>query len=109
VSRGPISGSAAHPDSSTPVYPGAAPLTAERAARLAADPHRQRLIEQMLAATTKEEIAAARRGQSAWLDENPDDFGVLEAGEAVSYAEEALSGDEPTGRPVIPASSPSDR
>jgi hypothetical protein len=76
------------------VYPGAEPVDAARAASLAADPKRQRLIAQMLAATTEEEIAAARREQKAWLDANPDDFGVLEAGETLSYAEAALFGEE---------------
>ncbi len=76
------------------VYPGAEPLDAERAAGLAADPRRQRVIARMLAATTEDEIGAARREQKAWLDANPDDFGVLEAGETLSYAEAALFGEE---------------
>jgi len=104
----------AQPTSTHPVYPGGHPLSAERAAILAADPERERLITQMLAATSEEEIAAARRAQEMWLAANPDDFGVLEAGEALSYAEEALFGDElPEGpdvavggereRPTIPS------
>jgi hypothetical protein len=76
------------------VYPGTEPVDAARAASLAADPKRQRLVTQMLAATTEEEIAAARREQKAWLDANPDDFGVLEAGETLAYAEEALLGEQ---------------
>lgn len=62
----------AQPTSTHPVYPGGHPLSAERAAILAADPERERLITQMLAATSEEEIAAARRAQEMWLAANPD-------------------------------------
>ncbi len=97
-----------HGNSAPSAYPGAEPLSIERAERLAADPERQRLIEQMLAATTKGEIAVARRAQKAWLMNNPDDFGILEAGETLAYAEEALFGHELPGRSVVRASSPID-
>ncbi len=76
------------------VYPGAEPVDAERAVSLVADPERQRLITRMLTATTEEEITAARRAQEAWLEANPDDFGVLEAGETLAYASDALFGGE---------------
>jgi hypothetical protein len=87
-------------------HPGAEPLSVERAESLAANPERHRLIDQMLAATKEEEIAAARRAQQAWLIDNPDDFGVLEAGEALSYAEQSLVGDERPDRPAVAAGSP---
>lgn len=66
------------------------PLSHERFERLAGDPARRRLLEQMATATTLEEIDAGRRAQRAWLILNPDDFGVLEAGEDLTHAEEAL-------------------
>ncbi len=52
-------------------------------------------MERIIHATTREEIDAARRAQHAWLVENPDDFGVLEAGEDLAYAEEALLSNGP--------------
>jgi hypothetical protein len=70
-------------------YPRTQPLTGERARELAADPARRCLVEQMLSTTTREEIAAAREAQWAWLMANPDAFGVLEAGEDLVYAEDA--------------------
>ena len=41
-------------------------------------------------AATFEEIGAALTAQLAWLRANPDDFGVLQAGEALMYAFERL-------------------
>ena len=74
------------------------PLTPERARILVADPARQRLLDQIMSATTGEEIDAAWQAQRSWLAANPDDIGVLEAGEDLAYAEEALeSATQPTG------------
>ena len=74
-------------------FPRMQPPTLARARVLAADPARRRLFDQMIAASTREEIDSARALQRAWLHANPDDFGVLEAGEALAYAEEALADD----------------
>lgn len=71
-------------------YPRIQPLSGERARQLAADPARHRLVEQVLSATTREEFEAARQAQWAWLVANPDDFGVLQAGEVLASVEEAL-------------------
>lgn len=78
----------------TRVYPPIQPLTAKRARALAADPTRRRLLEQMASARTLPEIEAAKEAQHRWLMANPDDSGVLEAGEDLAYAEAALLGDE---------------
>jgi len=72
-------------------FPRMRPPTLARARVLAADPARRRLLDQMIAASTREEIDCARALQREWLIANPDDFGVLEAGEALAYAEEALA------------------
>jgi len=61
-----------------------------------ADPARKRLLKQIMNAVTREEIDAAWAAQHAWLMANPDDFGVLAAGEDLAYAEVALTGvDDP--------------
>jgi len=73
------------------------PLTPDRSRELAADPDRRRLLDQILHATTRDEIGAARAAQRAWLVANPDDFGMLEAGEDLAYAEEALMTPLPSG------------
>lgn len=65
-------------------------LTAERARLLVADPARARLTEQMKKAETFEEIGAALSTQLAWLRANPDDSGVLQAGEGLMYAFDRL-------------------
>ena len=72
-------------------YPPIQPLTPDRARALVADPARQHLLDQIMAATTREEIDAAWQAHRAWLVANPDDIGVLEAGEDLAYAEEALA------------------
>jgi hypothetical protein len=64
-----------------------------------ANPARQRLLDQIMAATTREEIDAAWRAQRSWLVANPDDIGVLEAGEDLAHAEEALPSQRLHGSP----------
>lgn len=44
----------------------------------------------MKAAETFEEIGAAIQAQLAWLRANPDDFGVLQAGEMLAYVFDSL-------------------
>lgn len=80
-------------------YPRTQPLTGERARALTADRDRHRLLEQITSARTRQEIAAARQAQWAWLVANPDDFGVLEAGEDLAHAEEALAAREGASAP----------
>jgi hypothetical protein len=65
-------------------------LTAERSRVLGADPARKRLLDKIMTATTREQIGAAIQAQLDWLRANPDDFGVLQAGEDLAYAFEAL-------------------
>lgn len=78
----------------TLTYPRVKPLTRERAEELGADPRRQRLFDQILSASTLEEVTAATLAQHAWLVASPDDFAVLEAGELLAYLEEDLAGPE---------------
>ena len=78
----------------TLIYPKVKPLTPERAEELAADPRRQRVVDQILSASTLEEIAAAKLAHHAWLVANPDDVGVLEIGELLAYIEEDLADPE---------------
>lgn len=70
--------------------PSIQPLTPERSNILGADPARKRLLDQMMYAATREEIGAATQAQLAWLRANSDDFGVLQAGEDLAYAFDAL-------------------
>ena len=70
--------------------PSLQPLTPERADMLAADPAREHLLRQIATAESYDEIAAALQAQVAWLRANPDDFGVLQAGERLAYSFEAL-------------------
>lgn len=70
--------------------PSIRPLTAERVRVLVADPARKLLGELMKDATTFEEIGVALKAQLAWLRANPDDSGVLQAGESLMYAFERL-------------------
>jgi len=72
-------------------YPPIQTLSAERACALAADPARRRLLDQIMTATAREQIDAAWQAHRAWLVANPDDIGVLEAGEDLAYAEETLT------------------
>ena len=72
-------------------WPRIQPLSLERASQLTRDPARHRLLDQLANAMTRDEIVAARSAQRAWLTANPNDFGVLEAGEDLAYAEEALA------------------
>jgi hypothetical protein len=69
------------------------PLTPERAHVLISDPARQRLLDQIASAATREQIDAAWQAQRAWLTANPDDIGVLEAGEDLAHATSALDGE----------------
>jgi len=69
------------------------PLSLARARVLAADPDRQRLFELIVAASTRDQILQARALQRSWLIANPDDFGMLDAGERLAYVEEALADD----------------
>ena len=66
------------------------PLTPERSCVLGADPARKQLLDQIMYAATREEIGAATQAQLAWLRANPDDFGVLQAGEDLAYAFDSL-------------------
>ena len=66
------------------------PLTPERSRILGADPAREPLLHQIMYAETHEEIGAAIQAQLAWLRANPDDFGVLQAGEMLAYAFDRL-------------------
>jgi hypothetical protein len=66
------------------------PLTPERSRILGADPARERLLDQIMYAATHEEIGVATQAQLAWLRANPDDFGVLQAGEDLAYAFDSL-------------------
>jgi hypothetical protein len=77
-------------------YPGLRRLTLARAQELAASPAREKLLDQMASATSRDQIDVARRHQLAWLTKNPDDFGVLEAGERLAHAEEALQSQRAT-------------
>ena len=79
-------------------FPRLRPLSLARAHVLPADPNRQCLIDQILLAESQEAIDAAREAQRQWLVQNPDDFGMLEAGARLAYAEEALDGDQVTYR-----------
>jgi hypothetical protein len=72
------------------LYPPIEPLSPERARMLVADSARRQILDQIMAAKTREEIDAAWHAHRAWLVANPDDIGVLEAGEDLAYAEEAL-------------------
>lgn len=72
-------------------YPRLQPLSLARARELAANPARARLLKRLAEAATRGQIEAAWNLQRSWLEENPDDFGVLEAGERLAYAEEALA------------------
>jgi len=72
-------------------YPPIQPLSPERARELVADPARQHVLDQIRVATTREQINAAWQAHRAWLVANPDDIGVLEAGEDLAYAEEGLA------------------
>lgn len=65
-------------------------LTPERSRVLGEDPARKSLLDQILNAWSRREIDAAGQAQLAWLQVNPDDFGVLGAGESLAYAFEAL-------------------
>ena len=87
------------------IYPVIQPLTPARSAILAADPERRQLIDRMLAAETLREVEAAREAQHAWLTANPDDFGVLEAGEYLAYVEDYLRGDHAPGVPIVSSTS----
>jgi len=78
----------------TLIYPRVKPLTLERAEELGADPRRQHVIDQILFASTIEEVNAALLTRHAWLVANPDDIGVLEIGEVLAYLEEDLAGPE---------------
>lgn len=66
------------------------PLTPERSRILGSDPARKQLLDQIMYAATREEIGAAIQAQLAWLRVNPDDFGVLQAGEDLACAFDRL-------------------
>jgi hypothetical protein len=80
-------------------YPRIQPLSLARARELVANPDRARVLKHMASAATRDQIDAAWSLQRSWLVDNPDDFGVLEAGERLAYAEEALA-DRPAVTPV---------
>jgi hypothetical protein len=92
----------------TLIYPRVKPLTLERAEELGADPRRQHLIDQILFASTIEEVNAALLTRHAWLVANPDDIGVLEIGELLAYLEEDLAEPE-VPNAVTVAAPPSER
>jgi predicted outer membrane protein len=81
----------------TDEYPRYQALTTERAQALLNIPERQALLEQLRHANTLAEIEAAKCAYKEWMSRNPDDFGVLMAAEALSYAQEALTTPEPEG------------
>ena len=66
------------------------PLTLARAHALAADLNRRRVLDQIAQAMNRDEVDAAWDAQRAWLSENPDDFGMLDAGERLANVEEWL-------------------
>ena len=66
------------------------PLTPERSCVLGADPARKQLLDQIMYAAIRDEIGTATQAQLAWLRANPDDFGVLQAGEDLAYAFDSL-------------------
>jgi hypothetical protein len=76
------------------------PLSLARARALAADPARQQLFELIVAASTRDQILRARELQRSWVIANPDDFGMLDAGERLAYVEEALADDLATAPPT---------
>ncbi|GEM_PF-1517112 len=51
---------------------------------------RQELVEQMLRATTEEEVRAATEAADAWLKKHPNDVTVLLAGEQLTMIEHGL-------------------
>jgi hypothetical protein len=79
-------------------FPAIRPLSIERSHQLASSPERSRLFDQIVLAVSQEEIDTARAAQQEWLIQNPDDFGMLEAGERLAYAEEALSWQDSASR-----------
>ena len=54
------------------------------------DQERQKLVKQMLRATTEEEIEAATKAAKEWLKKYPDDLKVLLAGEQLAMMEDGL-------------------
>lgn len=74
----------------TEQIPRMQPLTVARARLLAADPNRRRVLDQIAQATSRDEVEAAWAAQRAWLWQNPDDFGMLDAGERLANVEEWL-------------------
>ena len=81
-----------------PRFPGLGPNAKQRTDALLADPERARVADLMLSASTLEEVEAAWVAQHAWLVANPDDFGVLEAGEYLANVEEGLRGEDVYGK-----------
>ena len=56
---------------------------------LADDPARKRLIEYVLYATTLDEIASATQMLNLWMDEHPDDLGMVDGYELLANLQEA--------------------
>ncbi len=54
------------------------------------DQERQKLVKQMLRATTEEEVEAATKAAKEWLKKYPDDLKVLLAGEQLAMMEDGL-------------------
>lgn len=52
------------------------------------DPERKRISEQALWATTLPEIMTARRELDQWVDDHPDDLGILDAYEMLANMQE---------------------
>ena len=72
-------------------YPPAQPLTADRVPRLLRDPARRRLLAQIRAAETPEQVEAALAAHRAWLVRHPDDEGMLAAGHVLLALQESLA------------------
>ena len=52
------------------------------------DPRREALLDQVLGARSLAEIAAARQALRRWVQEHPDDLGIVDGFEALATMEE---------------------
>lgn len=78
--------------------------------KYATDPERKRVLTQTLDARTLPEIEAATQALRAWVRQNPDDIGIVEAFEGLSLmrdiAEEQEAERVSSRREAIPAGHP---
>ncbi len=72
------------------LYPATQPLSRERLDALLADSAQGQVLDQIHVAQSLADIEAARVAQHAWLQANPDDSGMFDAGEWLGHLEEAL-------------------